>query len=66
MDVQGTPYEVHSEFDEALVLIDGQMHLEVEGEVIAMGAGDLHIVPAGKQHRVLEGSHGTLLLVDAP
>jgi quercetin dioxygenase-like cupin family protein len=64
MDVQGIPHEVHSGFDEALVLIDGQMSLEIEGEVIVMRAGDFHLVSAGKQHRVLEGSQGTLLLVD--
>ncbi|KQQ49301.1 cupin domain-containing protein [Pseudomonas syringae] len=65
MDANGIPYETHNEFDEALLLIDGQMSLEVEGEVIVMRAGDFHVVPAGKQHRVLKGSYGTLFLVDA-
>lgn len=65
MDEKGIPYESHSEFDEALLLIEGQMSLEIEGDVIEMRAGDFHVVPAGKQHRVLKGSYGTLFLVDA-
>lgn len=65
MDTNGIPYETHSEFNEALLLVDGQMSLEVEGDVIVMRAGDLHVVPAGKRHRVLQGSYGTLFLVDA-
>lgn len=65
MDANGIPYETHSEFDEALLLIDGQMSLEIEGEVIVMRAGDLHVVPGGKRHRVLKGSYETLFLVDA-
>jgi quercetin dioxygenase-like cupin family protein len=65
MDANGIPYESHCEFDEALLLIDGQMSLEIEGEVIEMRAGDFHVVPAGKKHRVLKGSYGTLFLVDA-
>jgi len=65
MDEKGIPYEAHSEFDEALLLIDGQMSLEIEGEVISMRPGDFHVVPAGKRHRVLKGSYGTLFLVVA-
>ena len=65
MDEGGIPYESHAEFDEALLVIDGQMRLDIEGEVIDMRAGDFYIVPAGKRHRVLQGSYGTLFLVDA-
>lgn len=65
MDVNGIPYETHNGFDEALLLIDGQMILEIEGEAILMRAGDFQVVPAGKRHRVLKGSYGTLFLVDA-
>lgn len=65
MDEAGIPYESHSEFDEALLVIDGEMQLEIEGEVITMRRGDFQIVPAGKKHKVLPGSYGTLFLVDA-
>ena len=65
MDESGIPFESHSDFDEALFVLEGSMTLEVEGELIEMGAGDFFVVPAGKSHRVLEGSHGVLFLVDA-
>lgn len=65
MDVNGIPHETHSEFDEALLLIDGQVSLEIEGEVIVMHAGGSSYRPCRKKHRVLKGSYGTLFLVDA-
>lgn len=64
MDEAGIPYESHAEFDEALLVIDGHMPLEIDGKVIVLKSGDLHIVPAGKRHKVLQGSYGTLFLVD--
>lgn len=65
MDEGGIPYESHSEFQEALLVIEGHMRLDIEGEIFDMGPGDFHLVPAGKTHRVLQGSYGTLFLVDA-
>lgn len=65
MDEAGIPYESHAAFDEALLVIEGHLQLEIEGEVIALQSGDLYIVPAGKRHKVLQGSYGTLFLVDA-
>ncbi|HEX2510205.1 MAG TPA: cupin domain-containing protein [Microvirga sp.] len=65
MDEAGIPFESHAEFDEALLVIEGEMQLEIEGEIVRMQAGDFYIVPAGKSHKVLPGSHGTLFLVDA-
>jgi quercetin dioxygenase-like cupin family protein len=64
MDEAGIPYESHAEFDEALLVIEGYLQLEIDGKVIALQSGDLHIVPAGKRHKVLQGSYGTLFLVD--
>ncbi|ANC91540.1 cupin domain-containing protein [Azospirillum humicireducens] len=65
MDEAGIPSESHADFDEALFVLDGSMTLDVEGELIAMSAGDFFVIPAGKSHRVLEGSRGLLFLVDA-
>ncbi|BAI71852.1 cupin 2 conserved barrel domain protein [Azospirillum sp. B510] len=65
MDEAGIPSESHADFDEALFVLEGAMTLDVEGELINMAAGDFFVVPAGKSHRVLEGSHGILFLVDA-
>lgn len=65
MDGGGIPLEVHDGFDEAILVVEGELDLEIGGEVIRMTTGDFFVIPAGKPHRVLEGSRGTLFLVDA-
>ncbi|WP_455820780.1 cupin domain-containing protein [Pseudomonas cerasi] len=65
MGGEGIPDEVHEHFAELLVVIDGQMDLAVDGQVVALKSGDYFVIPPGSPHRVLPGSSGTLLLVDA-
>lgn len=65
MDPAGIPDERHDDFAEALMLIEGKLQLEIEGHIIDMRTGDYVVIPRGKTHRVLPGSSGTLLLVDA-
>jgi quercetin dioxygenase-like cupin family protein len=40
--------------------------LAVQGEEITVNAGQLYQATAGVPHRVLAGSHGTLVIVDLP
>ena len=63
MDAAAYPDECH-DFDEALLVLDGRMNLEIGNEVIAVEAGELFIVPAGTAHAVAAGSHGTLVIID--
>jgi mannose-6-phosphate isomerase-like protein (cupin superfamily) len=63
MDGAAYPSEVR-EFDEALLVINGVMKLEVAGVVISVEAGELVIVPAGQAHAVAPGSYGSLVIVD--
>jgi mannose-6-phosphate isomerase-like protein (cupin superfamily) len=63
MDASAYPTEVH-DYVEALLVLDGQMNLEIFGEIIKVGAGQVFIVPIGQAHSVAPGSHGTLLIVD--
>lgn len=65
MDNHGIPEERHDDFAEALILIEGWLQLDIEGRLIDMNSGDYYVIPPGKTHRVLPGSYGTLLLVDA-
>ena len=58
------PNEVHN-YAEALMVVEGQMNLEIAGQLVAVGSGEVFIVPAGLPHAVAAGSHGTLLIVDA-
>jgi mannose-6-phosphate isomerase-like protein (cupin superfamily) len=63
MDGSAYPNEVH-EFDEALLVVDGQMNLDLGGHVVTVRAGEVYIVPAGRPHAVAPGSQGTLVIVD--
>ncbi|MDP2368698.1 MAG: cupin domain-containing protein [Rhodoferax sp.] len=63
MDGSAYPAEVHA-FDEALLVLEGQMNLRFDETVVPVMAGDVYIVPAGVSHAVAPGSHGTLLIID--
>lgn len=63
MDEAAYPDEVH-DFDEALLVLDGAMRLEMNGAITEVGAGEVFIVPAGLPHAVAAGSRGTLIIID--
>lgn len=63
MDDVAYPDETH-DFDEALLVLDGTMNLDVDGQVLSVGQGEVVIVPAGVSHAVAPGSHGTLVIID--
>ncbi|GAB1595332.1 cupin domain-containing protein [Lysobacter claricitrinus] len=63
MDGRAYPDESHS-FDEALLVLEGQMNLHIGGAITCVRAGEVYIVPADVAHAVAEGSHGTLVIID--
>ncbi len=63
MNADAYPDETH-DFDEALFVIDGVMHLKIGGQVESVTAGQMYIVPAGLPHAVAPGSYGTLIIID--
>jgi len=63
MDEAAYTDECH-DYPEGLLVLDGQMLLEIGGEVVRVGAGELYVVPAGVPHAVAAGSCGTLLILD--
>ncbi|AVS60353.1 cupin [Paracidovorax avenae] len=63
MDDAAYPDEIH-DFDEALLVLEGQMNLDLQGRCIEVCAGEVFIVPAGVPHAVAPGSHGTLVIID--
>jgi quercetin dioxygenase-like cupin family protein len=63
MDAAAYPDESH-DFDEALLVLEGQMNLSIQGKQVEVLAGEVFIVPAGVPHAVAPGSHGTLVIVD--
>ncbi|MFD3468084.1 cupin domain-containing protein [Streptomyces sp. NPDC058682] len=49
---------------EALLVLDGQLQLEVSGRPVSVRAGELYMVPAGTTHAVGPDSRGTLVIVE--
>ncbi|BEN40026.1 MAG: cupin domain-containing protein [Serratia marcescens] len=65
MDERSIADEVH-DYSEGLLVIRGQLRLQVAGEMIVVQAGQLYQAAAGVPHRVLPGSEGTLVIFDLP
>ena len=63
MDARAYPDECH-EFDEALLVLEGQMNLEIHNSVVAVRTGEVFVVPAGIPLAVAPGSWGTLVIID--
>lgn len=63
MDGRPVPSEVHTT-TEALLVLDGQLELALEGRELSVRAGELCLVPGGHRHAVRAGSSGTLVIVE--
>lgn len=63
MDEQAYPEETH-DYNEGLLVIDGQLRLNIDDHEIRVSAGQMYLVQAGTSHAVLAGSYGTLVIMD--
>jgi len=63
MDDNAYPNETH-EYVEALLVLDGQLNLDIHDEIISVTRGEVFLVPAGVPHAVAPGSHGVLVIID--
>lgn len=63
MDQQAYEQETH-DYNEGLLVIDGCLRLAIAGEEVEVGPGQMYLVDAYVAHEVLEGSHGTLVIID--
>ncbi|GAP64832.1 cupin domain-containing protein [Mizugakiibacter sediminis] len=64
MDGSASPAETHAHA-EGLLVLDGELRLEVAGAPVTVRAGELYTVPAGVPHAVAHGSTGVLLILDS-
>ncbi|MFC8449343.1 cupin domain-containing protein [Kitasatospora sp. NPDC057223] len=64
MDELSVEQESH-DADEALIVLDGRLELDVNGTSVSVRAGELYMVPAGTTHAVRPGSHGALVIVES-
>ncbi|MFC5474575.1 cupin domain-containing protein [Paraherbaspirillum soli] len=63
--MDGLPYEEEThDYNEAFLVLDGQMNLIVAGRTVSIRAGEMFVVDAHVPHSVAPGSHGTLMFVD--
>ena len=64
VDRAGLPTELHPAWAESLIMIEGEIRLDLGGEIHRLQAGDHVYIPAGTPHSILPGGHGAFLLVD--
>lgn len=64
MGGEGIPAETHADFDEMLIVLEGELPLVVDGEQYHLKVGEYCIIPEGHAHHVPSGSFGTLLIID--
>jgi len=53
---RGTDYQTPHQRDETYVIVKGTATLDLEGELHALGVGDIAFVPKGAKHRFIEFS----------
>ena len=54
----------HEETDEAFLVLDGTLHIELEKETITINKGELYIVAKGVQHRPFADEECSVLLIE--
>ncbi|WP_310719497.1 cupin domain-containing protein [Streptomyces lydicus] len=63
MDGRSLEPEVH-DTAEALLVVDGELRLVVDGSEVEVRAGEMCTVEAGVEHAVRPGSTGTLVIIE--
>jgi mannose-6-phosphate isomerase-like protein (cupin superfamily) len=63
MDGQAYEEETH-DYNEGLLVVSGCLRLAIGNDEVDVGAGQMYLVEANTAHAVLEGSHGTLVIID--
>jgi mannose-6-phosphate isomerase-like protein (cupin superfamily) len=63
MDDTGIPPEMHKGLDESIYVVEGALDLELDGAIVPMRAGDFCLIKGGQTHRIMPGSHGTLMVI---
>ena len=60
----GLDPEVHEDWAEALLMIEGELTLVLDETEILLSAGDLQLIPAGSVHAIRPGAKAAFLLFD--
>jgi len=54
----------HVETDEAFIVLDGEMSIQFRDGVVKLTAGEMFVVPRGKEHKPYSQSECSVLLVE--
>lgn len=54
----------HAETDEVFIVLDGEMTLEFRDGAVALGAGEMYVVPKGVEHRPVASQECCIMLVE--
>jgi mannose-6-phosphate isomerase-like protein (cupin superfamily) len=55
----------HAETDEAFIVLEGTLRIEMRGGAVRLGPGEMYVVPKGVEHRpCTEGGEVKLLLIE--
>ena len=54
----------HSDTDEVFIVLDGQLVIEMRAQTVAIGSGEMFVVPAGVEHRPVAEEECRLLLIE--
>jgi len=65
VDDRGLPAERHPDLDEAVLMLEGEMTLELDGRAVALRAGDFQFIAAGRVHAIRPGGVGAFLSIKA-
>ncbi|WP_374469011.1 cupin domain-containing protein [Phenylobacterium sp.] len=60
---EGLAPEAHA-WAEALLMVEGELTLVLDGEDVRLAAGDLQLIPAGCVHAIRPGATAAFLLFD--
>jgi len=64
VDPAGLPDEIHPAWAEALIMLDGEIQMKLDGVRCTLKAGDCIRIPENVRHAILPGGHGAFVLVD--
>ena len=54
----------HADTDEVFIVIEGRLEIEFQDGKVALGAGEMFVVPRGKLHRPCAGAECKIMLVE--
>ncbi|WP_310619704.1 cupin domain-containing protein [Flexibacterium corallicola] len=64
IDPNGLSPEIHENYPEALLVIEGHLDLRLGKDLVRMKTGDFQLIPKGTVHSIEPGGHGIMLLID--